>query len=54
MIESRDWRRAETGDEQSSVMNTTDHEPQREKREQKREMKEVSEEKVRNEKVIGE
>ena len=33
----------EIGDEQRPVMSTTDHEPQREKREQKREMKEVSE-----------
>ena len=33
---SRDWRRAETDDEQRLATSTTDHEPRREKREQRK------------------
>ena len=47
---SRDRRRAKTSDEQRSVTSTTDHEPWREEREQRTEMKEVREERVRIEK----
>ena len=52
---SRDWRRAETNDEQRSATSTTDHEPRREKREERTKMKEVGEERVRNEEeLLGE
>ena len=52
---SRDWRSVETNDEQRSATSTIDHEPRREKREQRTKMKEVGEERVRNEKeLLGE